>query len=162
MPLELMRGRAWTATTPAAARSTAPASSFERFTSSVVIGLLLSPAWRITGNAHIGRKDDRESVDRVTRAMMGDMRTTLYVVPASIVLLVLAPSASTADDFKLTCTLPFDPIATKPDPFLTCGNDGSGKNGAPLSAAKIRQANAKNNFCADMSNPVTVTFQILA
>jgi hypothetical protein len=94
--------------------------------------------------------------------MMGDMRTTLYVVPASIVLLVLAPSASTADDFKLTCTLPFDPIATKPDPFLTCGNDGSGKNGAPLSAAKIRQANAKNNFCADMSNPVTVTFQILA
>jgi hypothetical protein len=90
------------------------------------------------------------------------MRTTFYALPASIVLLVLASPASTADDFKLNCTLPFDRIAVKPDPFIACGNTGSGKNGAALDAAKMRQANAKNDFCADASAPVTVDFAILA
>ncbi len=90
------------------------------------------------------------------------MRTTPYVVPASIVLLVLASPASTADNFNLNCTLPFDNIATKPDPFVHCGNDGSQKSGAALPAAKQRQASAKNNFCADASNPATVDFEILA
>ncbi len=56
--------------------------------------------------------------------MINGSRTTSYVVPASIALLVLAPSASTANHFKLNCTLTFDPIATKPDPFLACGNEG--------------------------------------
>jgi hypothetical protein len=90
------------------------------------------------------------------------MRTTLYVVPASIALLVLASPAPAADDFKLTCTLPFDRIAVKPDPFIACGNTGSRENGAPLDAAKMRQANAKNNLCADPSDPLTVDFEILA
>ena len=89
------------------------------------------------------------------------MRTTLYVVPASIALLVLGSPASTADDFKLNCTLPFERIAVKPDPYITCGNAGSKQNGAPLSAAAARQANAKNNFCADASAPITVDFAIL-
>ena len=89
------------------------------------------------------------------------MRTTCPVVPASIALLVLAPPASTADDFKLNCTLPFDSIATRPDPFARCGNDGSKKSGVPPSAAIQRQAEAKNNFCADASNPITVDFKIL-
>jgi hypothetical protein len=89
------------------------------------------------------------------------MRTTICVVPASIVLLVLAPPASTADNFQLNCTLPFNKIATKPDPFLACGNDGSGSRGATLRAAKVLENNAKNNFCADYSNPITVDFAIL-
>src|SRR5580700_1117704 len=37
MPLELMRGRACTASTPAAVRSTTPANSFERFTRSLAM-----------------------------------------------------------------------------------------------------------------------------
>jgi hypothetical protein len=89
------------------------------------------------------------------------MRTMLYIVPASMVLLVLGSPASTADDFKSNCTLPFDQIAVKPDPFITCGNAGSKQNGAPLSAAAARQANAKNNLCADASAPITVDFAIL-
>src|SRR5579864_6308615 len=90
------------------------------------------------------------------------MRTTFPVVPASIALLVLAPPASTADDFKLNCTLPFDSIAAKPDPFTQCGNSGSHNNGSLPSPAIQRQANAKNNLCADASNPITVDFDILS
>jgi len=89
------------------------------------------------------------------------MRTTFFVVPASIVLLVLAPPASTADDFTINCPLPFKRIAVVPDPFITCGNAGATESGAPLSAAAARQAAAKNNLCADASNPVTVNFAIL-
>src|SRR5580692_7329382 len=89
------------------------------------------------------------------------MRTMLSIVPASMVLLVLGSPASTADDFKLSCTLPFDQIAVKPDPFVACGNAGSGKNGAMLDTAKMRQASAKNNLCADASAPSTVDFAIL-
>jgi hypothetical protein len=89
------------------------------------------------------------------------MRTMLCIVPASMVLLVLGSPASTADDFKLSCTLPFDQIAVKPDPFVACGNAGSGKNGAMLDTAKMRQASAKNNLCADASAPSTVDFAIL-
>jgi hypothetical protein len=70
-----------------------------------------------------------------------------------------------ADDFKLpsNCTLPpvFDRIATKPDPYIVCGNDGAGKGGATPDPAKIREDNAKDNFCADASNPITVDFKIL-
>ena len=70
-----------------------------------------------------------------------------------------------ADDFKLpsNCTLPpvFDRIATKPDPYIVCGNDGAGKGGATPEPAKIREDNAKDNFCADASNPITVDFTIL-
>jgi len=76
---------------------------------------------------------------------------------AAIPLLLLA------DDFKLpdNCTLPFARIATQPDPYASCGNDGSGKAGKALTAAKIREDNAKNNFCADASKPTTVDFKIL-
>ena len=72
-------------------------------------------------------------------------------------------SVSMADDFKLPpgCTLPFDSIATKPDPFVKCGNDGSGTDGAPVSDPKKLEDNAKNNFCADLTNKTTVDFKIL-
>jgi hypothetical protein len=90
------------------------------------------------------------------------MRTTFYVVPASIALLVLAPPASTAEDFTLNCTLPFERIAVIPDPFITCGNAGSRQNGAPLSAADARQAAVKNNLCADPHDPFTLNFAILS
>ncbi|HYL77488.1 MAG TPA: hypothetical protein VEU96_24960 [Bryobacteraceae bacterium] len=80
-------------------------------------------------------------------------------------LLATIPLLLMADDFKLpgNCTLPavFDRVATKPDPYISCGNDGSGKGGKALDPAKVREDNAKDNFCADASNPVTVDFTIL-
>src|SRR5579864_1584483 len=80
-------------------------------------------------------------------------------------LLATIPLLLMADDFKLpsNCTLPpvFDRIATKPDPYIVCGNDGAGKGGATPEPAKIREDNAKDNFCADASNPITVDFTIL-
>jgi len=71
-----------------------------------------------------------------------------------------------ADDFKLpgNCSLPpvFAGVATKPDPYIHCNNDGAGKGGKALDPAKVREDNAKNNFCADASHPTTVDFTILA
>src|SRR5579864_2861980 len=72
-----------------------------------------------------------------------------------------APASS---GFTLECSkLPFDAIATKPDPFAECGNCGvvpSSPNAKPAElAAKAAQSQAKNNFCADTSKitPVTIT-----
>lgn len=68
-----------------------------------------------------------------------------------------------ADDFKLPpdCTLPFDNIATKPDPAAGCGFDGSGTGGAALTPDKVLEDHAKNNFCGDASDITTVSFSIL-
>jgi hypothetical protein len=64
--------------------------------------------------------------------------------------------------FTLECAkLPFDAIATKPDPFAECGNCGVlSTNAQPAEvAAKPAQSHAKNNFCADTSKitPVTIS-----
>jgi hypothetical protein len=66
-------------------------------------------------------------------------------------------------EFKLppNCTLPFDNIATKPDPASSCGFDGSGTGGAALTQDKVLEDHAKNDFCAGMSNVTTVNFSIL-
>ncbi len=58
------------------------------------------------------------------------------------------------DSFKLSPQCKFPPALSKDDSFSSCGNDGVGKN------SKLED-DAKNNFCADMSKPVTVTFQTL-
>lgn len=81
-------------------------------------------------------------------------------------LLVLAAGAMSrlpGDDFKLPrgCKLPFDKIATKPDPFLSCGNIGSDKHGNPPATAKALEDEAKNNFCADRKIMTAVDFNIL-
>lgn len=70
--------------------------------------------------------------------------------------------APTGSGFTLECSkLPFDAIATKPDPFAACGNCGvvSSKAQPAEVAAKAAQSHAKNDFCADTSKitPVTIT-----
>ena len=71
------------------------------------------------------------------------------------------PKPAPADSsFTLECSkLPFDAIATKPDPFAECGNCGVVSNKAQPAqvAAKAAQSHAKNNFCADTSQPTAVT-----
>jgi hypothetical protein len=81
---------------------------------------------------------------------------------ASIVLAFLFATAFAAD-FKLPagCTLPFSAIAPTKDAHLSCGNDGSGLGGTVAPKPKILEDIAKNNFCADASHPVTVTFKDL-
>jgi hypothetical protein len=74
------------------------------------------------------------------------------------------PSTTTAGNaFTPECDkLPFDNIATKPDPFNECGNCGvlsaNENSSAVQGPAKAEQSHAKNNFCADTSKvtPVTV------
>jgi hypothetical protein len=71
-----------------------------------------------------------------------------------ITLTMIAASIQAAD-FKLPpgCKLP--PALNSTDPFVRCGNDGSGLNFSPIQdAAKVREDEAKNTFCADMSHPV--------
>jgi len=92
--------------------------------------------------------------------MIETMRKSLLATIASASLLAGIPALLTADSFKLpaNCTLPFDKIATKPDPVQECGIDGSSTKNAQVDAAKALQDAAKNNFCADASSPVTVNF----
>lgn len=61
------------------------------------------------------------------------------------------------------CTLPFDSIATKPDPFQQCGNCGVVSNKAQGTEvqAKALQSQAKNDFCADSSKVVVIDFASL-
>ena len=64
--------------------------------------------------------------------------------------------------FILECgKLPFDDIATKPDPFEECGNCGvlsAKENSNPVAGpAKVAQSHAKNNFCSDVSNVTAIT-----
>jgi hypothetical protein len=64
--------------------------------------------------------------------------------------------------FTLECNkLPFDNIATKPDPFAECGNCGvlsqSESSSSLKGPAKTAQSHAKNNFCADTSKITVVT-----
>jgi hypothetical protein len=74
------------------------------------------------------------------------------------------PNHTTASNaFTPECDkLPFDDIATKPDPFSECGNCGTlsaNENSSPVQGpAKAAQSHAKNDFCADTSKvtPVTV------
>jgi hypothetical protein len=64
--------------------------------------------------------------------------------------------------FALNCKLPFDGIATKPDPFAPCGNCGVVSSSPPATPAenqaKAAQSQAKNNFCANASSPAAFTF----
>lgn len=64
-----------------------------------------------------------------------------------------------SNSFNLECSkLPFDDIATKPDPFPQCGNCGVVSTSAKPAevAPKAAQSHAKNNFCADTSNITAV------
>jgi len=78
-----------------------------------------------------------------------------------------AAALAQSDSFQLPsgCKLPFDNIATKPDPFVKCGNCGvvdkpkSGK--VPDPKPKALQSEAKNNLCADTSQVTTVDFATL-
>lgn len=65
-----------------------------------------------------------------------------------------SPPKTSGNSFNLECSkLPFDDIATKPDPFVKCGNCGVvSSNAKPGEVApKAAQSHAKNNFCADTS-----------
>jgi hypothetical protein len=69
--------------------------------------------------------------------------------------------APAGGSFVLGCpALPFDAIATKPDPFAQCGNCGVvSSNAQPAEvASKAAQSHSKNNFCADTSKITAVTF----
>jgi len=61
------------------------------------------------------------------------------------------------------CTLPFDSIATKPDPFQKCGNCGVASKTAKGTElqAKALQSQAKNDFCADTSQVTVIDFASL-
>jgi hypothetical protein len=98
--------------------------------------------------------------DSHLKEMMGNMRKSLLATFASASLLAGIPALLTADIFTLpsNCTLPFDQIATKPDPVQQCGADGSSESHGAVDTAKALQDEAKNNFCADASSPVTVDF----
>lgn len=77
-----------------------------------------------------------------------------------LTLLLIAAAFSFAED--PVCTSPsLGIIATKPDPFRSCGAGGSGGNGKPATAAEVLEAHAKNNLCADMTHPVDVDFATL-
>ncbi len=72
--------------------------------------------------------------------------------------------SSAANGFTLECSaLPFESIATKPDPFVQCDDCGvvSSKATPDAAAAGAAFSHAKNNFCADFSQPTPVTFTIL-
>src|SRR5579871_2017392 len=86
--------------------------------------------------------------------------SSIHLAPTTLVLLW---TSLAGQGFKLPsgCTLPFDSIATKPDPYVACGNNGSGVNGAPIPRAKILEDNAKDNLCGDTSDITTVDFSIL-
>jgi hypothetical protein len=69
---------------------------------------------------------------------------------------------TTGNAFTPECDkLPFDNIATKPDPFGECGNCGvlsANENNSPVQGpAKAAQSHAKNNVCADTSKVTSVT-----
>ena len=68
-------------------------------------------------------------------------------------------NAASASSFTLNCTLPFDNIATKPDPFVNCDKCGtvSGDPNTTVHRDKGAQSQAKNNFCADTSSVTIVT-----
>lgn len=84
---------------------------------------------------------------------------------ALTVLLVCLVGATATGQAKFVpgCTLPFDNIATKPDPFQKCGNCGivsKTAKGAEVQA-KALQSQAKNDFCADTSHVTVVDFATL-
>jgi hypothetical protein len=86
--------------------------------------------------------------------------SSLHLAPAMLVLLC---GSLPGGSFKLPpkCKLPFDAIATKPDPWAACGMDGSGVHGAALQQDKVLEDRAKNNLCADAAGVTTVNFAIL-
>lgn len=86
----------------------------------------------------------------------------LYQLTRALVLLSVL-GILFGDDFKLPpdCVLPFDSIATKPDPAASCGFDGAGNGGAALDPGKVLEDHAKDNFCAGMSAVTTIDFSIL-
>lgn len=100
-----------------------------------------------------------------------DSRKTVRV--ASTILATLACSwmcagaLAQSDPFQLAsgCKLPFANIATKPDPYVQCGNCGAVERpqpGHPSDAkAKALQSQAKNNLCADTSQVTAVDFATL-
>jgi hypothetical protein len=67
-------------------------------------------------------------------------------------------------DFVLQCaSLPFESIATKPDPFVQCDNCGvvSGSASSDAAAAGAAFSQAKNDFCASFAQPTPISFAIL-
>src|SRR5207245_861762 len=59
-----------------------------------------------------------------------------------------------AQQFQVSCPLPFDAIKVQHDIDQACANDG-----APNSdAAKKAEARAKNNFCATGNAPIRLAF----
>ena len=71
-------------------------------------------------------------------------------------------SSSVGGNFTPECaTLPFESIATKPDPFVQCNNCGVVGATNPDPAAAGLFSHTKNNFCADFSQPTPVTFALL-
>src|SRR5215813_184747 len=107
---------------------------------------------------------------RRTRCIMQRLRITLFLVVLAVALSgAQQPKRGThkkpnhapaAYGFNLRCAnLPFDNIATKPDPLAKCGNCEVVSTSAPPNevAAKAAQSNAKNNFCADTSKITVVT-----
>ncbi len=78
-----------------------------------------------------------------------------------------AAALAQSDSFQLPsgCKLPFDSIATKPDPYVKCGNCGAVERPQPGhtgdAKAKALQSGAKNNLCADTSQTTTVDFATL-
>ena len=71
-------------------------------------------------------------------------------------------AAAQTKEFKLPagCKLPFDAIATKPDPFQ-CGNCGVVPTDPKVAQPKALQSQAKNDFCADSSVVTTIDFPTL-
>ena len=82
-------------------------------------------------------------------------RNTRFFTLTGILICALLSTAALAQKSQFTlppgCTLPFDNIATKPDPFQQCGNCGVVSNKAQGTEvqAKALQSQAKNDFCAD-------------
>ncbi len=72
----------------------------------------------------------------------------------------LAQAQTGNDILPAGCTLPFDAIATKPDPFVQCGHCGVVSKTAKgtVLQAKMLQSQAKNNFCADTTQITVVDF----
>src|SRR5271157_3117223 len=94
-------------------------------------------------------------------------RNLWFLTLTGLLVCALLSTAAVAQksQFRLPpgCTLPFDDIATKPDPFQQCGNCGvvSTKAQGTEVQAKALQSQAKNNFCADTSAVTVIDFASL-
>jgi len=90
-------------------------------------------------------------------------KTTFPIIGILFCLLSGLLATAQTNEFQLPsgCKLPFDAIATKPDPVVQCGNCGVVPADPKVAQPKALQSQAKNDFCADTSDVTAIDFATL-